>query len=103
MVSDCDEDEDNSLTEPDSKRIKVDDDSQAHTDKHKSKILRQEAAKEVLFNTSWDALIVAVKFHPQDLVVGLLHFLSPGRPIVVYCQYLQVMNDSSVRFQYFAQ
>ena len=37
-----------------------------------------------------DALIVAVKQHPTPIVLGLVDFLAPSRPIAIHCMYKEV-------------
>lgn len=41
-------------------------------------------------------LVLACRFHPEPLLMALLGFLAPSRPVVVYCHLLEVMWLSSI-------
>uniref|UniRef100_A0AAY4AY46 tRNA (adenine(58)-N(1))-methyltransferase non-catalytic subunit TRM6 n=1 Tax=Denticeps clupeoides TaxID=299321 RepID=A0AAY4AY46_9TELE len=40
-----------------------------------------------------DGLVIASRFHPCPVLLGLLKFLSPSRPFVVYCQYREPLIE----------
>ena len=35
-------------------------------------------------------LLIATRFHPEAIVLGLLPFLLPSRPFVIFCQFMEV-------------
>ncbi|ELT95756.1 hypothetical protein CAPTEDRAFT_113381 [Capitella teleta] len=54
---------------------------------------RIKEMKEVLMRADMDGLIVATKFHPTPIVLSLLDFICPSRPIVVFSQYKEPLLD----------
>ncbi|XP_041951614.1 tRNA (adenine(58)-N(1))-methyltransferase non-catalytic subunit TRM6 [Alosa sapidissima] len=40
-----------------------------------------------------DGLVIASRFHPCPVLLGLLKFLAPSRPFVVYCQYREPLIE----------
>ncbi|XP_063079500.1 tRNA (adenine(58)-N(1))-methyltransferase non-catalytic subunit TRM6 [Engraulis encrasicolus] len=40
-----------------------------------------------------DGLVIASRFHPTPVLLGLLKFLAPSRPFVVYCQYREPLIE----------
>eukprot|EP00794_Sanderia_malayensis_P012116 gene12115-13367_t len=40
-----------------------------------------------------DSLIIATKFHPQDIMIELIDFLRPSCPFVIYCQYREPLAE----------
>ena len=38
-------------------------------------------------------LLVATRFHPEPIVLSLLPFLSPSRPLVVYCPFIEPLTN----------
>ncbi|XP_064622483.1 tRNA (adenine(58)-N(1))-methyltransferase non-catalytic subunit TRM6-like [Lineus longissimus] len=50
-------------------------------------------ATELAVKGNFDGLIVASKFHPKPIVMNLMKFVAPSRPIVVYSQYQEPLID----------
>lgn len=62
--------------------------------KEKEKIIRrnkrqeeQKKAKEILNENKMDGLLIVSKYHPNNILVKLLEFLSPSSPFAVFCNY----------------
>lgn len=53
----------------------------------------RKKALQVLENHDLDGLIVASKYHPTNIVVCLLTYLSLSRPFVVFCPYKEPLVD----------
>ncbi|XP_008311454.1 tRNA (adenine(58)-N(1))-methyltransferase non-catalytic subunit TRM6 [Cynoglossus semilaevis] len=51
------------------------------------------AAAALLEGRNADGLIIASRFHPCPVLMGLLKFLSPSRPFVVYSQYKEPLVE----------
>uniref|UniRef100_A0A8C5I5P6 tRNA (adenine(58)-N(1))-methyltransferase non-catalytic subunit TRM6 n=1 Tax=Gouania willdenowi TaxID=441366 RepID=A0A8C5I5P6_GOUWI len=51
------------------------------------------AAAALLEDRDADGLVIASRFHPCPVVLGLLKFLSPSRPFVVYSQYKEPLIE----------
>ncbi|KAK2890348.1 tRNA (adenine(58)-N(1))-methyltransferase non-catalytic subunit TRM6 [Channa argus] len=51
------------------------------------------AAASLLEGRNADGLIIASRFHPCPVLMGLLKFLSPSRPFVVYSQYKEPLIE----------
>ncbi|XP_067098026.1 tRNA (adenine(58)-N(1))-methyltransferase non-catalytic subunit TRM6 [Osmerus mordax] len=51
------------------------------------------AAAALLEGRNADGLIIASRFHPCSVVTGLIKFLAPSRPFVVYSQYKEPLID----------
>ncbi|KAL5009005.1 hypothetical protein ScPMuIL_014586 [Solemya velum] len=59
----------------------------------KSEAEHIEDTKKVLLENKLDCLIIASKFHPTPIVMALIDFLAPSRPLVVYSQYKEPLMD----------
>ena len=35
-------------------------------------------------------LVIVSRFHPEPVLMSLVHFVAPSRPVVVYCNILEV-------------
>lgn len=46
-----------------------------------------------LMKGNFDGLLVATRFHPEPIVLSLLPFLSPSRPLVVYCPFIEPLTN----------
>jgi tRNA (adenine-N(1)-)-methyltransferase non-catalytic subunit len=44
-------------------------------------------AAALLQRRQMDGLLIACRFHPENILMSLLEFIAPSRPIVVYCQF----------------
>lgn len=55
--------------------------------------LRYNAAEKLLQQHQMDGLVLACRFHPEPLLMALLGFLAPSRPIVVYCHLLEPLVE----------
>ncbi|KAM7368144.1 hypothetical protein PAMP_014391 [Pampus punctatissimus] len=51
------------------------------------------AAAALLEGRNADGLVIASRFHPCPVLMGLLEFLSPSRPFVVYSQYKEPLIE----------
>ncbi|XP_026197494.1 tRNA (adenine(58)-N(1))-methyltransferase non-catalytic subunit TRM6 [Anabas testudineus] len=51
------------------------------------------AAASLLACRNADGLVIASRFHPCPVLMGLLKFLSPSRPFVVYSQYKEPLVE----------
>ena len=38
-------------------------------------------------------LVVVSRFHPEPVLMSLIHFVAPSRPVVVYCNILEVHTN----------
>ncbi|XP_026886792.2 tRNA (adenine(58)-N(1))-methyltransferase non-catalytic subunit TRM6 [Electrophorus electricus] len=54
---------------------------------------RLAAAAALLEGRNADGLVIASRFHPCPLLLGLLKFVAPSRPFVVYCQYREPLIE----------
>ena len=41
-------------------------------------------------------LVIVSRFHPEPVLMSLIHFIAPSRPVVVYCNILEVQNVSII-------
>ncbi|KAG9344680.1 hypothetical protein JZ751_010366 [Albula glossodonta] len=51
------------------------------------------AAAALLEPRNADGLVIASRFHPCPVLLGLLKFMAPSRPFVVYCQYREPLIE----------
>jgi len=61
--------------------------------RREERALRREQARQFLLAGQIDSMILAIKFHPTEVTVQMLQFLSPGKPFVVYSQFLQPLVE----------
>ncbi|KAI4871633.1 hypothetical protein NFI96_010506 [Prochilodus magdalenae] len=54
---------------------------------------RLAAAAALLEGRNADGLVIASRFHPCPVLLGLLKFVAPSRPFVVYCQYREPLIE----------
>ncbi|XP_017539092.1 tRNA (adenine(58)-N(1))-methyltransferase non-catalytic subunit TRM6 [Pygocentrus nattereri] len=54
---------------------------------------RLAAAAALLEGQNADGLVIASRFHPCPVLLGLLKFVAPSRPFVVYCQYREPLIE----------
>ncbi|KAM8946240.1 tRNA (adenine(58)-N(1))-methyltransferase non-catalytic subunit TRM6 [Pelodytes ibericus] len=54
---------------------------------------RESEAAALLQDRNADGLIVASRFHPTPVLLSLLEFVAPSRPLVVYCQYREPLLE----------
>ncbi|XP_060773744.1 tRNA (adenine(58)-N(1))-methyltransferase non-catalytic subunit TRM6 [Neoarius graeffei] len=54
---------------------------------------RLAAAAALLEGRNADGLVIASRFHPCHVLLGLLRFVAPSRPFVVYCQYREPLIE----------
>lgn len=54
---------------------------------------RLAATAALLKGRNADGLVIASRFHPCPVLLGLLKFLSPSRPFVVYSQYIEPLVE----------
>ncbi|XP_056337310.1 tRNA (adenine(58)-N(1))-methyltransferase non-catalytic subunit TRM6 [Danio aesculapii] len=51
------------------------------------------SAAALLEDRNADGLVIASRFHPCPVLMGLLKFVAPSRPFVVYCQYREPLIE----------
>lgn len=51
------------------------------------------SAAALLEKKNADGLVIASRFHPCPVLLGLLNFVAPSRPFVVYCQYIEPLIE----------
>ncbi|XP_078130997.1 tRNA (adenine(58)-N(1))-methyltransferase non-catalytic subunit TRM6 [Sander vitreus] len=61
--------------------------------KQEEKRKKLAAAAALLEGRNADGLVIASRFHPCPVLTGLLKFLSPSRPFVVYSQYKEALIE----------
>ncbi|KAM4522225.1 tRNA (adenine(58)-N(1))-methyltransferase non-catalytic subunit TRM6 [Odontesthes bonariensis] len=61
--------------------------------KQEEKQRKLSAAAALLEGRNADGLVIASRFHPCPVLLGLLKFLSPSRPFVVYSQYKEPLIE----------
>ncbi|XP_059211676.1 tRNA (adenine(58)-N(1))-methyltransferase non-catalytic subunit TRM6 [Centropristis striata] len=61
--------------------------------KQEEKRKKLAAAAAQLEGRNADGLVIASRFHPCPVLMGLLKFLSPSRPFVVYSQYKEPLIE----------
>ncbi|XP_068198370.1 tRNA (adenine(58)-N(1))-methyltransferase non-catalytic subunit TRM6 [Antennarius striatus] len=61
--------------------------------KQEEKQKKLAAAAALLEGRNADGLVIASRFLPCPVLMGLLKFLSPSRPFVVYCQYKEPLIE----------
>ncbi|MCJ8743728.1 hypothetical protein PDJAM_G00097570 [Pangasius djambal] len=54
---------------------------------------RLAATAALLEGRNADGLVIASRFHPCPVLLGLLRFVAPSRPFVVYCQYREPLIE----------
>ncbi|XP_067614003.1 tRNA (adenine(58)-N(1))-methyltransferase non-catalytic subunit TRM6-like [Eurosta solidaginis] len=52
-----------------------------------------------LMRVNFDALVIAAKEHPSNIVQALLHFVKPSRPIVLYSLSKELLMDLYVELK----
>ena len=53
----------------------------------------EAAAINHLAEKDLDALIIATKFYPLNILIELIGFIKPSSPIVIYCQYREPLME----------
>lgn len=61
--------------------------------KMEEKRKRLAAAAALLEGRNADGLVIAGRFHPCPVLLGLLRFVAPSRPFVVFCQYREPLIE----------
>ncbi|XP_059368166.1 tRNA (adenine(58)-N(1))-methyltransferase non-catalytic subunit TRM6 [Carassius carassius] len=51
------------------------------------------SAAALLEGRNADGLVIASRFHPCPVLMGLLKFVAPSRPFIVYCQYREPLIE----------
>ncbi|XP_067681971.1 tRNA (adenine(58)-N(1))-methyltransferase non-catalytic subunit TRM6-like isoform X2 [Haliotis asinina] len=68
-------------------------DNSEKEDKRLEKARIQEYVKTLILQKDFDCLIVACKHHPTPIVLALLEYVAPSRPVVVYSSYKEALMD----------
>lgn len=61
--------------------------------KKAERLIQLQKTKSMIEMADLDGLIVAAKFHPTPLVLSLIDFLLPSRPIVIFSPYIEPLMD----------
>lgn len=61
--------------------------------KQEEKRKKLAAAAALLEDRNADGLVIASRYHPWPVLMGLLKFLAPSRPFVVYSQYKETLIE----------
>ncbi|XP_026146195.1 tRNA (adenine(58)-N(1))-methyltransferase non-catalytic subunit TRM6 [Carassius auratus] len=61
--------------------------------KMEEKRKKLSSAAALLEGRNADGLVIASRFHPCPVLMGLLKFVAPSRPFVVYCQYREPLIE----------
>ncbi|KAK2163730.1 hypothetical protein NP493_1443g00013 [Ridgeia piscesae] len=56
-------------------------------------------AKVILAQRDMDGLIVASRFHPTPVVLSLIDYVAPSRPLVVFCQHQEPLLDCYMKLK----
>ena len=90
MVTDNDDDE--SYSEPPKKRFRRNEDQVKET-RRQVRADRFLFAKDLIRRGDMDALIFCSRFHPTPIVLKLIQFVAPSRPIVIFNQFREPLID----------
>ena len=52
-----------------------------------------QRVREMIQKKDMDGLIVASKHHPRPIVLALIEYVLPSRPIIVFCQHKEQLLD----------
>ncbi|CAH1791433.1 unnamed protein product [Owenia fusiformis] len=74
-----------------SKRFRYE--KEEHSEKKAEWRNKVEETRKILKAGDFDSLIVASKFHPTPIVMDLIEYVAPSRPIVVFSQYKEPLMD----------
>uniref|UniRef100_A0A8C5C2M9 tRNA (adenine(58)-N(1))-methyltransferase non-catalytic subunit TRM6 n=1 Tax=Gadus morhua TaxID=8049 RepID=A0A8C5C2M9_GADMO len=66
---------------------------QEKQDRMEAKRKKLAVAAALLEGKNADGLIIASRFHPSPVLLGLIKFLAPSRPFVVYSQYKEPLIE----------
>merc|ERR1711935_218230 len=56
-------------------------------------------SKQWLETRKSDSIIIAVRYNPMATLMGLLPFLAPSSPFVVYCEYIEPLTECFMELQ----
>jgi len=56
-------------------------------------------SKKMLEERKMDSIIIAVRYDPTETLLGLLPFLAPSSPFVVYCEYIEPLTECFMELQ----
>ncbi|XP_048259908.1 tRNA (adenine(58)-N(1))-methyltransferase non-catalytic subunit TRM6-like [Haliotis rufescens] len=68
-------------------------DNSEKVEKRLEKARIQDYVKTLILQKDFDCLIVACKHHPTPIVLALLEYVGPSRPVVVYSSYKEALMD----------
>merc|ERR1719209_458013 len=95
------EDKEDSLEgclEPPKKKFRRDVDD-LHHQKRRLRADRQNYTKDMIREKDMDGLIFCSRFHPTPIVVKLIRFVAPSRPVVIFNQFREPLIDLYSRFK----
>ncbi|XP_050406117.1 tRNA (adenine(58)-N(1))-methyltransferase non-catalytic subunit TRM6 [Patella vulgata] len=55
--------------------------------------IKRKKAQKILLDKDLDGLIISSKFHPTPLLMRMLEFINPSRPVVIYSQHQEPLID----------
>jgi len=56
-------------------------------------------SKKMLEERKSDSIIIAVRYDPTETLLGLLPYLAPSSPFVVYCEYIEPLTECFMELQ----
>jgi tRNA (adenine-N(1)-)-methyltransferase non-catalytic subunit len=63
------------------------------------RLLQIQQAKSVIEAGNMDCLVVATKFYPTPIVLSLIDFVAPSRPIIVFSPYKEPLLDCFLKLK----
>lgn len=56
-------------------------------------------SKKMLEGRKSDSIIIAVRYDPTETLMGLLPYLAPSSPFVIYCEYIEPLTECFMELQ----
>jgi tRNA (adenine-N(1)-)-methyltransferase non-catalytic subunit len=63
------------------------------------RLAKIKASKALLLEANFDSLIVCGRPHPTPIVLGLIDYVLPSRPVSVFCQHLEPLIDCYMKLR----
>lgn len=77
-------------------------DEKSEGQRRKRKAIREQQtliSKKIIEQKDMDGLICATRFHPTPVVLAIVDYLAPSRPLVVFSQYKEPLVDCYVKLR----
>ncbi|ESO87742.1 hypothetical protein LOTGIDRAFT_234974 [Lottia gigantea] len=81
------------------KKIKTPEELEADRQVRLKNSVKRKKAQKILLDKNLDALIISSKFHPTPLLMRMLEFINPSRPVVVYSQHIEPLLDCYMKLK----